>query len=250
LGIIGTKKYIRMPRMKNMRLYFGDTLLVETTEERRKTFYENDDFIVLREWKRPTYKTNKQWIAIIVILGIIGLAASGILPILIAALCGAVILILTKCISLTQAYQSVDWRIIFMLAGLIPLGLAMEKTGTSDVIADLILFVITPLPLFWALFFLYIMITIITSVIYNNATAVILTPIIFALQPSLGIDILPLVALLMFAANCCFLTPIGYQTNIIIYGPGQYRFRDFLKVGAPLVILLGLVTSFLITYFY
>jgi di/tricarboxylate transporter len=250
LGVLSSIIHLRPPRMKHVRFNFGDTLLIETTEERRHLFYDNHDFIVIKEWKRPVYQTNKQWIAIAVILGIVGLAATGVLSIIVAALAGAVVLMVTKCISISEAYTSVDWRIIFMLAGLIPLGIAMEKTGTSALIADAIMYIISPMPQFWALFALYMAITVITSVIYNNATAVILAPVILALQPAMGIDLLPLIALLMFAANCCFLTPIGYQTNIIIYGPGQYRFRDFLKVGLPLVVILGLVMSLMITAFY
>jgi di/tricarboxylate transporter len=158
---------------------------------------------------------------------------------------GSVILLLTKCLDINSAYRSVEWKVIFMLAGLIPLGLAMEKTGTSTFLSDLISNALVGFPKYWALFLLYMIVTLITSVIYNNATAVILAPIVIALAPALNMEVIPLLGLLMFAANCCYLTPIGYQTNLLIYSPGQYSFRDFFIVGLPLCIILGLVSAYL-----
>ncbi len=245
IGILGSENRFFHRRFKEIRFSFGDTLLVETTKNRRNQFYENDEFIVLNEWKRPEYKLNKQWIALASIIGIVGLAAFGILPILLSAMLGAIVLLLTNCVDINSAYKSVEWKVIFMLAGLIPLGLAMEKTGTSTFLSEIISGAIADLPKFWALFSLYMIITLITSIIYNNATAVILAPIVISLAPALDMEVIPLLGLLMFSANCCYITPIGYQTNLLIYSPGQYRFSDFVVIGLPLCILLGLVSAYL-----
>ncbi|MDH3245653.1 MAG: SLC13 family permease [Saprospiraceae bacterium] len=245
LGVLGSDNRLTHKRLRDIRFSFGDTLLIETAENRRYHFYENDEFIVLNEWKRPHFKENKQWIALLCIVGIVVLAATGVLPILLSAMAGSVILLLTKCLDINSAYRSVEWKVIFMLAGLIPLGLAMEKTGTSTFLSDLISNALVGFPKYWALFLLYMIVTLITSVIYNNATAVILAPIVIALAPALNMEVIPLLGLLMFAANCCYLTPIGYQTNLLIYSPGQYSFRDFFIVGLPLCIILGLVSAYL-----
>lgn len=247
LGILGSENRLTHKRLRDIHFSFGDTLLIETAKNRRFHFYENDEFIVLNEWKRPHFKENKKWIALLSIIGIVGLAATGTLPILLSAMAGAIVLLLTGCVDINSAYRSVEWKVIFMLAGLIPLGLAMEKTGTSAFLTEIISNALTDLPKFWALFLLYMIITLITSVIYNNATAVILAPIVITLAPALEMEVIPLLGLLMFAANCCYLTPIGYQTNLLIYSPGQYSFRDFFIVGLPLCIILGLVSAYLFT---
>lgn len=249
LGVIGSHNRLHSKRMKEVKLRFGDTLLIQTPDENKHTFYENEAFFVLQEHQAPTFQTDKQWLAILTIVAMVGLAAFGILPILVTALAAATILFLTGVVPINQAYQSVEWRIIFLLAGLIPMGLALQQTGASDLLAEQLSLLVSNLSTYWALFVLYIITTLLTSIVYNNATAVIITPILLSMAPALGVDNNAMLAMAIFASNCCFLTPIGYQTNLLIYGPGQYRFSDFLIVGGPLCILLGLVCSYLVLLF-
>ncbi|MEN1728894.1 MAG: SLC13 family permease, partial [Pseudomonadota bacterium] len=182
------------------------------------------------------------WAGGIVAAVVLG-AAMTPLPIVVTALMGIIAMVLTGCISKDDLYSGVSWDVIFLLAGVIPLGIAMTKSGGAEWLGGLLAVYATGWHPILVLMALYAVTTLLTEMVSNNASVVILVPVAIALGDSLGIDIFSMVLAVMFAASTSFLSPIGYQTNTMIYGTGLYRFTDFARVGAPLNALLMIVTS-------
>jgi di/tricarboxylate transporter len=183
-------------------------------------------------------------------IGVVFTAATGTLPIVTAAIIGCVLMVMTGCISLNEAYKAIEWRIIFLLAGVLTLGIALEKTGSARLLSDAMVSVIGgygPTALLSGLFLLTM---ILTNVMSNNASAALLAPIAIVTAESLNLSSRPFLMVVTFAASLSFMTPIGYQTNTLIYGPGGYKFVDFLKVGTPLNIIFWLLATFLIPRFW
>jgi di/tricarboxylate transporter len=159
-------------------------------------------------------------------------------------------LILTKCITLEEAYQSIEWNIIFLLAGVLTLGVALEKTGAARLISDSMITAAGgwgPVVLISGLFFLTMMLT---NVMSNTAAAALLAPIAIVAAESLQLSPRPFLMAVTFAASLSFMTPVGYQTNTLIYGPGQYKFTDFLRVGTPLNVIFWILGTILIPIFW
>jgi di/tricarboxylate transporter len=167
-------------------------------------------------------------------------------PILVSALVGCLAMVLTRCIDLEEAYRAIDWKVVFLLAGVLPLGLAMEDSGAAGLLADRALEVVGPLGPYAVLAVLYLLTAVLTEVMSNNASAVMLAPVAIATGVGMGIDPRPLLMAVAFAASTSFATPVGYQTNAMVYNVGGYRYSDFLRVGAPLnLIFLVLATIFI-----
>jgi di/tricarboxylate transporter len=163
---------------------------------------------------------------------------------------GVVLVALTRCLSVQDFYDAIDWRIIFLLAGIIPLGIAMEKSGVAQWVVSHLLGRIHDWGPYAALSALYLITALLTELMSNNAAAVILCPIAALLAERYGLHPKPFLLAVAFAASTSFMTPIGYQTNTMIYIPGGYRFLDFIKVGLPLNLLFWIVSSLLIPYFW
>ena len=173
-------------------------------------------------------------IALVVFLAVIGLAAFRVVPILVAALIGAVGMILGRCLSIEEAYRAIDWQVVFLLGGILPLGLALEQSGAARWLADAVLGPFVAFGPMAVLAGLYIVTAILTETMSNNAAAVLLAPIALSLAGSLGVSPRPLLVAITFAASTSFATPVGYQTNTMIYAPGGYRFSDYTRIGGPL----------------
>jgi di/tricarboxylate transporter len=169
---------------------------------------------------------------------------------MVAALVGVVLMLLTGCIQVEEAYRDVDWGVLVLLGAIIPLGIAMRNTGTADFIATHILALALPLGLYGILAAFYLLTSVLTEVISNNAAAVVVTPIVVATAATLGVSPYPFVVAVMIAASNSFMTPIGYQTNAFIFGPGGYRFSDYVRVGGPLNLLLVAAATFVIPLFF
>ena len=182
----------------------------------------------------------------------------GIIPIVKAVILGAITLLVLKVISIQDAYESIDWSVIFLIAALIPLGQALHITGADISISNFILYIADSiLPYFdedtyyiIIISSLYLLSMIISSFLSNAAVAIVFTPIAIAISNHSGIDPRPLIFSVCLGASNSFLTPIGYQTNMMVYAPGQYRFNDFIKVGLPLSIIFWLTATYLITYYW
>ncbi len=230
-------------RMDERRLRGGDTLLIQASESTAQRFANDRDFIIAGDLTLPEFRKERIPVALGIIGIVIGLAALEVVPIVISALGGIVAMVATGCVKPTEVYDAVDWSVIFLLAGLIPLGVAMERTGAAEWLALSIVNVSAGLSPLLMLGLFYLFTALITNVISNNASVVLMIPVAIEAAESLGADPFSFVLAVTFAASTAMLTPIGYQTNLMVYGPGGYKFTDFFRVGAPLQLILTVVTA-------
>ena len=237
-------------RMDERRLRAGDTLLLQATEETIGRFSNDRNFIVGGRLTRPDFRTSKIPIAIGIIAVVVGLAALEVVPILVSALGGIVAMVATGCVKPNEVYSSVDWSVIFLLAGLIPLGVAMERTGAAEWLASVVVVSSGGLDAVIVLGLFYLFTALITNVVSNNASVVLMIPVAIDTANAIGADPFSFVLAVTFAASTAMLTPIGYQTNLMVYGPGGYKFTDFFRLGAPLQVILTVVTTLGIVYFW
>ncbi|GAB6138425.1 SLC13 family permease [Halanaerobaculum tunisiense] len=243
-------KELTHKRMDDIMLHPGDVLLLLTTEITFNRLQKNRSFIITRELENTSYQYSKIPIALGIVTGVIALAALEIVPIVISALGGVLAMVATGCIEPSNMYQAINWEVIFLLAGLIPLGIALEETGTAQFIASQLLELTGFLPPIVILGLFYLVTAILTNIISNNASVVLMIPVAVDAAHQLGAQPFSFILAVTFAASTAFLTPIGYQTNLMVYGPGGYRFRDFMIVGAPLQLLLAILTPLCIAFFW
>ncbi len=256
LGIQRRARVVRR-RLGRIRLESGDVLLVTGKRSVVDSLRDNPDFIVLSGSKIDLPVPKKAPIAAGIFLAAVTLAATGILSIPVAAIAGAVMMIATGCLNIRQATRAIDRKIFLLVGSMLALGVALQATGGARYIAELILSVpMADSPLVMASI-LFILVAITTNILTNNACAILFTPIALNLagsldvSPELSTDIAFIFALtVVFGANCSFASPIGYQTNLLVMGPGHYRFRDFLKAGVPLVIVLWITYIFIAKYYF
>jgi di/tricarboxylate transporter len=239
-------------RMDNIRLRVGDTLLVQATEGSIERLDANRDFIVAQKIERRDFRTSKVPVAIGIVVAVVGLAAIDVLPIVVSALAGALAMVVTGCLKPGEVYESVQWDVIFLLAGVIPLGIAMQVTGAAALLAEAVVMSAAALPLVAVLGLFYVVTALLTNVISNNASVVLMVPVAVeaARDPAVGADPFSFILAVTFAASTAFMTPVGYQTNLFVYGPGGYRFTDYLRVGAPLQMVFAVVTTLGIMVFF
>ena len=232
-------------KIAHVILHTYDTLLIYGGRKEIDKLASRGDFILLGEVQADLVKSRFWWVSILAIITTIVLAAFGILPILKGAIISAVILLLLRIISPNEAYQSIHWQVIVLIAALIPLGIAIESTGTAAFIAQLISETVSDFSPskqpYILLGLIYLITMILTEVSSNTATAIIMAPIVMAVTNQMGIDARPFIFAVCFAASASFVTPVGYQTNLMVYGPGGYKFLDFIKVGLPLSIIFWLL---------
>lgn len=234
-------------KLARVRLRVGDMLLVQVRKQVLDNLRQDSDFLlILQESQASDFRISKLPIAVLIFLGVIAAAAFQTPPIELAALFGVLLMVLTRCINLRQAYLAVDWRIVILIGGTLALGTAMEKTGTSNTIADALVGWSGALGPVALIAVLYLLTMGMTELMSNNATAALLTPIAISVAHQGGWDPRPFAFCVAFAASCSFLTPIGYQTNTMVYGPGGYRFTDYFKVGAWLSLISWLAATLLI----
>ncbi len=241
-------------KIAHVVLHTYDTLLVYGRRKQLDELANSGEFILLGEVKADLVKVRFWWITILSVMGTILLAALGILPILKGALISAVLLMIFRIISPNEAYQSVHWQVIVLIAALIPLGIVIESTGTAAFIGTSISnvvngFIPSQQP-YILLALVYLITMVLTEISSNTATAIIMTPIVMAVTSQMGIDSRPFIFAVCFAASASFSTPVGYQTNLMVYGPGGYKFSDFLKVGLPLSVTFWILAIGLIPIFW
>ncbi len=225
----------------------GDRLLVEVEKDDMRSLELIENVVILQEFEQSGHTTPyRRLFSLGVLILVIALAASGMLSILISALTGVAILLLTGNLDLLNVYSKVNWQIIFLLAGMIPLGVAMHNTGADMWLSDQLLELLggkTPVVIIGTLFIITMGLS---GVVSNNATAVIMTPIAVSLAHGLHLEYKPFILAVMFAASFSFFTPVGYQTNTLIYGIGNYNFKHFLLIGGILSIILWLLGTLLL----
>jgi di/tricarboxylate transporter len=233
-------------KMTSTALRAGDILLLRATEETIQSVAESDGLVLISETKSKTLDKTRIIGSIFILAAVILLSALNILPIVVSALAGAIAMILFGIINTEQAYKAIDWKVILMLAGILSMGAALEKTGGSLLISKLIVGEIGgygPRVVLSALFGITFLLT---NMMSNNATAALLAPIAISVATSIGVDSRPMLMAVTFAASLSFMTPMGYQTNAMIYTPGNYKFKDYLIVGTPLNILYWIIASYFI----
>jgi len=242
-------KEMEARRLADEKLHVGEIALLQLSRTSLEKLRRQSDLILLEEHQDDFDRKRMVWAGGIVAAVVFGAALTP-LPIVVTALIGIIAMVLTGCIAKEDLYSGVSWDVIFLLAGVIPLGIAMTKSGGAEWLGGLLAVYAAGWHPILVLMALYAVTTLLTEMVSNNASVVILVPVAIALGDSLGIDIFPMVLAVMFAASTSFLSPIGYQTNTMIYGTGLYRFTDFAKVGAPLNVLLMVVTSLGLYFFW
>ncbi|MBI6115215.1 SLC13 family permease [Salegentibacter maritimus] len=231
-----------------IELRVGDRLLVEVTESALDELRKIENITILEQHKNIEVTTKtKRYLSLSILLVVIALSAFSIFPILKSAIIGCFLMIFTKCIDLGKIYAQVNWQIIFLLAGMIPLGVAMNNTGADQWISDQLLLVFENQTDTVIIGILFLVTMILSGFISNNATAIIITPIAISIAASLQMDPKPFILSVLFASNFSFFTPVGYQTNTIIYGMGIYRFRHFFIIGGLVSLVLWVTASLLLS---
>jgi di/tricarboxylate transporter len=246
---------IMREKVVNTVLRSGDTLLIEVSKVkldflRQLQLHGRNTFLIVSEVGFPEFKKHKMSLVVFTIISIIVLASLNVIPIMVAALAGSIFLIVTGCISMEEAYKAIDWKVIFLLAGAMSLGVALDVSGAAWLLSGFLISGLGawgPIAIVSAL---YLITSLMTETMSNNASAVLLAPIAIAAAVTMEVDPRPLLMAITFAASSSFMTPIGYQTNTMIYGTGNYKFMDFVKVGAPLNIIFWLIATFMIPVFY
>ncbi len=240
LAIWRQRSWLRA-ELANVKLKAGDVLVIQGNELTLAELKKNRSFLMLLPFSGEPRLRHRAWLAGLIMLGGIVAAVTQIVPIEIAMLGSATLMVLTNCLTIEQAYNSIETRIYLFIAGVIPLGLAMEETGTAALLADWMESLIGGLPVSLALFILFASSALITQMMSDAGTTALLAPIAVALARLLNQPPEPFVMAIAMAAVASFLTPIGHHGNLLIYGPGRYEFMDFVKVGLPLTILIGIV---------
>ena len=234
----------------DFQLQFGDVLLVEGTPAQIKRFCDNGDLFAITEGRAPTNRSAKAPIALATIAGVMLLAAFNVMPIEGLAMIGAAVVIATGCIRSDEAYKSIEWPIIILIFGMIAVSIAMRESGLADLLASGLVGAGAGLSPWMMLVLVILLTSVATEFISNNAVAVLFTPIVIGVAQQLGVDPRPFVVGVMFAASASFATPIGYQTNTLVYNAGNYRFTDFARLGIPMNLVVVAVASVLIPIFW
>jgi len=243
-------------KIAHIRLKFSDTLLIMVPKERLEILRTSNNLIVLEELDIHLRYERYWWFSILVIPAVMLLVAFGVIPIVKAAILGAILLLVMRTLSIQDAYESISWSVIFLIASLVPMGIAIQKTNLDEVTGDLIIGIGTLIgggegldPVI-ILAVLYGVTFILSAFISNVAVAVMLTPIGIMLATILNVDPRPFLVAICFGASCSFMTPMGYQTNMMVFAPGQYRLKDFFQMGIPLTLVFWITAVYWIPRFW
>ena len=236
--------------LEDMLLRAGDVLLFEVEQHHLDLLREDKTFVLISQVEMPVFRKKRMLAAVLIVSGVVAAAAAGIVPIIAGAIIGCCLMILSGCLTLDEAYSSINWQVIFLLAGVLTLGNALESSGAAGFLAGFLVKTVGALGPFALVSAFYLVTSLLTEMMSNNATAALLAPIAITAAETLGIDSRPLLMAITFAASASFMTPVGYQTNTLIYGPGQFRYADFLRVGTPLNIMFWILATIFIPRFW
>ena len=241
IGIHRKERFV--PKWLTPEVEAGDTLLVMVRSDRLAEFRDSPDLILVQEVPLLEFQRHRVPHILAIFAGVVGLAALDVLPIVVTALAGAALVVITGILDMREFYRAIRWDVVFLLAGLVPLGVAIVKTGGADAIAGLLVASTASLPPWGLLLSVYVATALLTEVLSNNATVLLMVPVVVSTATTLALDPTPFVLAVAYAASTSFMTPVGYQTNTMVYGPGAYRFSDFFRVGGPLNFVLALATT-------
>ncbi|MGM0548433.1 MAG: SLC13 family permease [Bacillota bacterium] len=237
-------------KMEDYRFQPGDLILLLATEKTFARLSKNNNFIIDRKYDPNLFDKTKMLISVAILTFFILTVSFNILPVAIAALSGAFLMVLSGVINKNDFFTAIDWEVYFLLSGLIPLGVAIEKTGAAAYIAAKILNLAEILPAIAIAMIIYLLTSIMANIVGNNASALLMLPIAIGTAQQLGVNPFAFVLITTFAASAAFASPVGYQTNLMVYSSGGFKFTDFILVGAPLQLLLALVVPFLVKLFW
>ncbi|MGP3779658.1 SLC13 family permease [Halanaerobium saccharolyticum] len=237
-------------RMEDYHFQPGDLLLLLSTEKTLNRLRKNSNFIIDREYDPNLFDRKKMYISLAVLVFFIGSVSLGIIPVAIAALSGAFLMTLSGCINKNEFFNAIDWEVYFLLSGLIPMGMAIDRSGTAAYIAAKINNLAAVFQPIFILMIIYLLTSLLTNLISNNASVLLMLPIAVGTAEQLGINPFAFVITTTFAASAAFASPVGYQTNLMVYSSGGFKFKDFIIVGAPLQILLAVVVPLLVRMFW
>jgi di/tricarboxylate transporter len=228
----------------------GDTLLLEGAAEDIQRLASEMNLVDVTQPSARAFRRGHAPIAIAALVGIVTLAAFNVAPILALAVIAVAVVLVTGCIDAEEAFSFVEGRLLALIFAMLAVGAALQNSGAIALIVDNIAPGLAQLPPFFIIWAVFLLTTTLTEIVSNNAVAVIMTPIAISLSAALGMDPRPLVVAVMIAASCAFATPIGYQTNTLVYGPGGYKFTDFMRIGIPLNLSMSLLVSAVIPLFW
>jgi di/tricarboxylate transporter len=231
-------------------LAVGDILLVDATEAALQAMQADPGLLLLRKREQKKIDPRRAVLSLLILAGVMGVTVAGWMPIVASSLLGCVALVVLRCLEPDEAYAAIDWRVIVLLAGVLPLGLALQNHGAADWVAQRALGLLVGLGPTVLLATVYLLTAVLTEVMSNNAAAVLVVPVAIATADTLGVDARPFLVAVAFAASTSFATPVGYQTNAMAYSAGAYRFTDFARIGIPLNLMFWLMAIVLIPRYF
>jgi di/tricarboxylate transporter len=236
-------------QLTKIPLRSGDVLLIEASESAISALRQSNDLLVLAGGQRR-FRRSKRWIATLAVVCVVVASAFQALPVAVVALLAAVLVVATRCVDTEDAYRSIDWPCLFLVAGMLAIGAALEKTHAAALLAEAMVPHVAPLGPWFALTLWIVIASVFTNFLTNNAVAALLIPLAVETAHLLHVNPRAYLIGVTLGASACFATPIGYQTNTLVFTAGGYRFSDFLRIGLPLNIIYCAVASYLIPYFW
>jgi di/tricarboxylate transporter len=233
-----------------MKIHLGDALLLYGPRDRLRMLGSEPDFLVLTEEAQVPAHQEKIPVALLVMALVLFPAIFGWLPIAISAVIGVALMILTRCLTMEEAYRYIEWKAVFLIAGMLPLGIAMEQTGAAQFLANGMIALIGNMGPIAVMAGFFLLAAMASQVMPNPAVAVLLAPIALSTASDLGISPYPLMMTVAVSASAAFLSPVGHAANVLVMGPGGYRFSDYIKVGLPLTIVTMVVVLLIMPMFW
>jgi len=248
--ILGLTRYRNLPRsdLPNARIHAADRLVVTGSNRDIRRMYENPNLFGVGQTRAKAFRRDRAPIAIGALLAVVVFAALGIMAIEVAAILAVGAILLARCIDAEEAWGSIDGNVLVLIFAMLAVGVGLQAAGSVDLLVGFVTPFLGDMPPWALVVAVYAVSVLMTEIITNNAVAIIITPIVIALANDLGVDARPLILAVMFAASASFATPIGYQTNTLVYAAGNYRFVDFFRAGIPLTIGVGLSTCIAISF--
>ncbi|MBW2459099.1 MAG: SLC13 family permease [Deltaproteobacteria bacterium] len=243
LGLKRQRVHYSAQKVQNLHLSVGDILLVQAPADHLDQIRAAGDFVVVEGVHRSIVNRKRAPLAMAIFLGMVAAVSFGITDILVAALAATFLMLVTRCINLREAYRALDARVLLLIIGTLALGVALNKTGAADVYAKAFLTPFSGASPQIVLSGFILLTSVLSLFLSNNSTAVLLVPIAMSTAQALGVDPRPFVVGICFGASACYASPVGYQTNLLVYGPGGYRFSDYLRLGLPLNLFVWLAAS-------